>query len=191
MTPAAPPTRPPARLAAEVAKTLPLSDPAKGLLAPALTARQFFDALVAAPLAEDAIRFLAAALPKREAVGWGCLCVREALPNPLPEPAAKALAAAEKWVKDPSEANRRAAEAAADLAGYGTPAGCLAAAAFWSGGSLAPPNLAPVVPRDDLTGQAVAGAVLLAAVADPAKADAARQRFLAVGQDVVAGRAKV
>jgi hypothetical protein len=191
MTPAAPPTRPPARLAAEVAKTLPLSDPAKQLLAPGQTPRQFFDALLAAALAEDAIRFLAAALPKREAVWWGCLCVRDALPKPLPEPAAKALAAAEKWARDPSEANRRAAEAAAEVAGYGTPAGCLAAAAFWSGGSLAPPNLPPVPPRDDLTGQAVAGAVLLAAVTDPAQADPTRQRFLALGQDVVAGKVKV
>src|SRR5579871_5960995 len=127
MTPAAP-TRPPARLAAEVAKSLPLSDAAKALLTPALSVRQFFEALVAAPLPEDAIRLLAVSLPKREAVWWGCLCVRPALPTPTPEPAAKALAAAERWVKDPSEANRRLAEAAAEAAGYGTAAGCLAAA---------------------------------------------------------------
>jgi len=188
MTPAAPAR--PARLAADVARPLALSDEAKGLLAPAATARQFFDALVGAALPEDAIRFLAAALPKREAVWWGLSCVKDRIPKPAPAPAA-ALAAAERWVKDPSEANRRAAGDAAPLAGYGTPAGCLAAGAFWSGGSLAPPNLPPVPPRDDLTGQAVAGALLLSAVADPPTAAAARQQFLALGADLAAGKVRV
>ncbi|MDB5306032.1 MAG: hypothetical protein JWO38_234 [Gemmataceae bacterium] len=189
MTPAAPP-RPPARLAADVARPLTLSDEAKALLTPTATARQFFDTLAAAPLPDDAIRFLAAALPKREAVWWGHTCLVGALPKPLPESAARALAAAEKWVKDPSEANRRAAGDAADLAGHGAPAGCLAAGAFWSGGSLAPPNLPPVPPRDDLTGQAVAGALFLAVAGLPAPA-AARQRFLAAGADIASGRVKV
>src|SRR2546423_1326844 len=76
MTPAAPPSRPPARPAAEVAAAVSLSDNARALLPPALTARQFLDALAAAPLPDDAIRFLAAALPKREAVWWGVLCAR-------------------------------------------------------------------------------------------------------------------
>jgi hypothetical protein len=187
MTPAATPSRPPARTAAEVAAGVPLSAPAQALLAPGQTARQFFDALVAAPLAEDAIRFLAAALPKREAVWWGVLCARDTAGTPA---ARKAVAAAEAWVKDPSEANRRAAEAAANAAGHDTPPGTVAAAAFYSAGSLAPPNLPPAPPPDDLTGKAVAGAVLLAAVADPPKADAARARFLALGSDVAAGKVK-
>jgi hypothetical protein len=189
MTPAAP-ARPQTRLAAEIARPLTLSDQAKILLAPAATARQFFDALVGAALPEDAIRFLAAALPRREAVAWGYTCVKAALPKTLPEPAAKALAAVEAWLKDPSEANRRAAGAAAELAGYGTASGCLAAGAFWSGGSLAPPNLPPVPPRDDLTGQAVAGALLLAAVTDLPTAAATRQKFLAAGAEVAAGKQK-
>src|SRR5207253_9900463 len=119
MNPAAAPTRPAARLAADVAKALTLSDPAKALLTPALTPRQYFDILHAVPLSEDAVRFLAAALPRREAVWWACLCTRQTLGNPAPDAAAKAVAAAEKRVKDPSEPNRRNAGAAAELAGYG------------------------------------------------------------------------
>src|SRR5947208_1780361 len=115
----------PVRVAADLARPLPLSDAARALLAPEHTPRQFFEALAAHPaLAEDAIRFLAVALPKREAVGWALACVRAAVPKPSPEEA-KAVAAAEAWVKDPSEANRRACGAAAEGAGQGTAPGCL------------------------------------------------------------------
>lgn len=190
MNPAPPAAPKSGRLAADVARPLTLSEPATKLLAPDMKPRQFFDALAAAPaLADDAIRFLAAALPKREAVWWGVLCVKDAIPKPPPE-AGKAIAAAESWVKDQSEANRRAAEAAAELAGYGTPAGCLAAAAFWSGGSLAPPHLAAVPPKDELTGTAVAGALLLASIASPAGPAAAKAKFLALGADVTSGKLK-
>ncbi|HJZ57382.1 MAG TPA: hypothetical protein VKE74_20605 [Gemmataceae bacterium] len=186
----APPARPAApRLATDLAKTLNLSDAGKALLNATLTVRQYFDALVGAGHHQDAIRFLAAALPKRESVWWGVACAREVL-KALPEPQAKALAAAERWVKDPTEGNRRSAGAAAEAAGYGNPPGSLAAGAFWSGGSLAPANLPAVLPRDDLTGVAVGAALVLASVADPEKAAAARKRFLALGADVAAGKSK-
>ncbi len=185
------PARPPTRLAADVAKPLPLTEPARLKLAPGLGVRAFYEALAADPgLAEDAVRFLAAALPKREAVWWGLACLRETLPAPFPEPVLRALMAVEKWVKEPAEGTRRAAGAAADEAGYGTPAGCLAAAAFWSGGSLTPANLPPVPPRDDLTALAVAGALLLGAAVEPLKGDATRARYLAVGQLVSGGQLK-
>ena len=43
----------------------------------------------------------------------------------------------------------------------------------------------------NMAGQAVAGAVLLAAVTDLATAGAARKKFVAVGADVTAGKVKV
>jgi hypothetical protein len=181
----------PSRLAADVARTLALSNQAIQFLKPTLSPRQFFDALVAVPLLDDAIRFLAAALPKREAVGWGVACVKDSL-GKLHDPiAAKALLAAEAWVKDPSEANRQAAGAAAETAGYGTSTGCLAAAAFWSGGSLTPPHLPPVAPRDDLTATGVNGALLLASAATAAGPEVAKAKFVALGGEIAAGRLKV
>jgi hypothetical protein len=193
MSSAVPPSAAPkaARLAAEVVKPLVLSENATKLLAPQMTSRQFFDALAAVPaLADDAVRFLAAALPKREAVWWGVLCLKEGLPRPLDPTAAKALATAAAWVKEPSEANRRAAGAAAEAAGYGTPAGCAAAAAFWSGGSLNPPHLPPVPPKEELTGTAVSGAILLATIVVPPAPAAAKARFLALGAEVASGKQK-
>jgi hypothetical protein len=167
-----------------------LSEPAAKLLAPQLTPRQFFDIIAAVPaLADDAIRFLASALPKREAVFWGILCVKHAIAKPAPE-AAKAIAAAEAWVKDQSESTRRAAESAAEAAGYSTPAGCLAAASFWSGGSIAPPHLAPVPPKDELTASAVAGAILLASIAAPGGPELAKAKFVSLGADVASGKVR-
>jgi hypothetical protein len=178
----------PVRLAGDLAKSLPLSDAARVLLAPEHTPRQFFEALAAhPPLAEDAIRFLAVALPKREAVGWALACVRSAFPKPSPEEA-KAITTAEAWAKDPSEVNRRACGAAAEEAGHGTAPGCLADAAFWSGGSLSAPHLPPAPTRADLTAIGVTAAVLLAAVVDPANAPAHRSRFVALGAEAAAGR---
>jgi hypothetical protein len=187
MTQPAAPTRP-VRLATDLAKSLALSDAAKALLTPEHTPRQFFDALAAhAPLAEDAIRFLAVALPKREAVSWALACVRAVVAKPSPEEA-KAITSAEAWVKNQSEANRRACGAAAEAAGHGTAAGCLADAAFWSGGSLSAPHLPPAPPRDDLTAIAATAAILLAAVIDPASAPARRSQFVALGAGVASGR---
>ena len=116
---------------------------------------QFLDALIGKQHFLDAVRFLAHALPKREAVWWACVCARQVADGKEPAPVKAALAAAEKWVADPSEDNRATAMPAARRPSWATPAGCAAMAAFWSGGSLAPPK-APVVPPARLPHRATA-----------------------------------
>jgi hypothetical protein len=144
--------------------------------------------LIAHQLHDDAVRFLAHLLPKREAVWWACLCAREGCGADLPPSAEKALLAAERWVAEPIEENRRAAMAAAETATLGTPAGCAALAAFLSGGSLGPPNVQAIPPGEGLTARAVAGAILLAAVVrEPDKAPQKFQGFLERGLDVLHG----
>src|ERR671937_3326223 len=89
-----------AKTAAEVCKHFPLGDEAKKLLRDGQTPAQFLDLLIEKQQFPDAVRFLAHALPKREAVWWACLCARAAAgPNPPPK-AAAAVQAAEKWVAD-------------------------------------------------------------------------------------------
>jgi hypothetical protein len=177
-----------AKTAAEVCTHCPLDDAAKKLLRPEWTPAQYLASLMESHLEMDAIRFLAHALPKREAVWWACLCVRSVHGPTPPAATAAALQAAEKWVADPSEDHRRAAMAAADAVGLADPAGCAAAAGFWSGGSLAPPNAPVVPPGEHLTAHGVAGAVLLAAVlTEPAKAPDKHRAFLKLGLDVAGG----
>lgn len=189
MTPTAQP-RPAARPTAELVAPLPLTDPAKALLAPDVTVRQFLDKVTAAGLTVDALRILALALPKPEAVWWACVCIRKAVPKPWRVAAEDAVDAAEKWVTDPSDANRRACGAVAEAAGWDTAAGCVAGAAWLSGGSLSPPKLPPVQPREDLTGQTVAGALMLAATVDPATTAVALGTFLQIGMTIADGKLK-
>lgn len=177
--------------AAEVCRHFPLGEEAKKLLRNGLTPRQFLDLLVEKQLYQDATRFLAHALPKREAVWWACVCVRRVSGPDLPPSTTVALQAASAWVVDPTADNRRAAMQAAEAAGFGTPAGCAGAAAFWSGGSVGPPNVPAIPPGEALTAQGVTGALLLAAVqAEPAKAPEKYRKFLAQGIEVAQGASR-
>jgi hypothetical protein len=180
-----------AKTAAEICKHFPLGDEARGMLREGLAPRQYLDLFLGKELFVDAVRFLAHALPKREAVWWACLCAR-AVADPKPAAAeTAALQTAEKWIADPSEEHRRPAWPAAEAAELGTPAGCAAAAAFWSGGSLGPPHVPVIPPGEYLTAHGSASAVLLAAVrTDPAKAPDKYRKFLALGTEVASGTNK-
>ena len=136
----------------------------------------------------EAVRLAAHALPKREAVWWACMCAR-AVPDPsVADPDLKALAAAEAWVRRPDEANRRAAMAAAEATKMQSPEAWAAVGAFWSGGSMSPEGQPAVPPAEHLTGVAIAGAVVLAAVRrSPERADARFGLFLTSARDIAGG----
>jgi hypothetical protein len=177
-----------ARTAAEVGNQVRLGDAAKALLRNDLVPRAYLDLLVEKELYHDAARFLARALPKREAVWWACVCARQVAGANPPEPVANAIQAASRWVADPSEDNRRAAQTPGEKAQLCTPAGCAAMAAFWSGGSMAPPNVPAVPPADHLAAHAVTGAIILAAVlTEPEKAPEKFRVFLTRGLEVAEG----
>jgi hypothetical protein len=168
--------RVPAATAAEVCQRFRLGRVAAALLRDHLTPSQFLDLLTARRLFKDATSFLAHALPNREAVWWAVLCVREVVGPAPPEPVAAAVRAAEAWVQDPSEENRRAAREAAKAAGAGSPAGLAATAAFQSGGSLGPPDGPEILPSEFATARGVANAITIASLQAPA--EKASERFL-------------
>ena len=102
-----------------------------------------------------------------------------------PPPVKAALDATERWIAQPSDPNRREAMAAAEKAGFDSAAGCAGLGAFFSGGSLAPPELPPVPPGEYQAAKAVAGAVIIAAVsAEPAQAPEKFKKSIAQGLDV-------
>jgi hypothetical protein len=75
--------------------------------------------------------------------------------------------------------------AVAQKAELDTAAGCAGLAAFFSGGSLAPPDAAPVPPGEFLAAKAVSGAVIFAAVAkQPERAPERFRSFVAQGVEV-------
>ena len=181
-------TRVPAATAALVCRRFQPGRVATALLRADLTPEQFLDLLIERQLFNDATRFLAHALPKREAVWWAVLCVREVAGPEPPAGVEAALRAAEAWVRGPSEANRRAASEAAKAAGTNSPAGLAASAAFQSGGSVGPPDIPEILPSEYATARAVAHAVTFAALQDPR--EKAPERFsnsLAWGVEVATG----
>jgi hypothetical protein len=175
--------------AAEIAELYELEDEPKQLLNAEQSPLEFVQVLLEKKLHRDAAAFLAYGLPKRAAVWWACRCIRLAWGDALPPTEALALDAAELWLRDPSDANRRAAMAQAKALRCQTAASWAAVGAFWSEGSLAPPQAPVVPPTDDLTPRAVLGAVKLAAlVPEPKRSEDNFQAFLAEALEVESGR---
>jgi hypothetical protein len=164
------------------------SEDARALITQAgeLSARNFIAQLADAGLFSEALRYLAIALPRREAVWWACMAGKTLLPAELPAAELTAWRAAETWVYKPTEQHRRAADAPAEALRFGSAGAYAALGVFWSGGSLAPPETNVVVPPGDgLTGSAVGASVLLCCVPGPAKSIPDRQaRALLIGANI-------
>jgi hypothetical protein len=162
-----------------------LGEEAMALMRPELHPLDFVKLLMEKTLYPDAVRFIAHALPRREAVWWGWVCARRAAGETPPPKIKAALDATEKWIAQPTEDNRRSAMAAAQTAELGTAAGCAGLAAFFSSGSLAPPDAPVVPPGEFLAAKAVSGAVIFAAVSrEPEKAPEKFKSFVAQGVEV-------
>ena len=115
-------------------------------------------------------------LPKRYAVAWLCQCARDQ-PLAIEDKAGAALA--EAWVRDPGEEQRRAALDFANAGEYRSLGAWIAAAAGWSGGSLAPAaQEVAVPPAEHLTARAVVAAINLMAALDMATFAERRNGFI-------------
>ena len=149
-----------------------MSDGAKALLTDESSTKEFIALLVEKELFKDALRMVAYLLPKREAVGWGCLCVRHV--SGQTKKASPFRRFTPPWNDGCLLPMRRIAgrpRQAADKENPKTPSGLLAMAAFFAGPSMAPPNSPTVPPPDHITSEIVASVVFLAGVVEePEKA---------------------
>ena len=175
--------------ASEVCAHFNLEKSARRLLDDRMGPSEFVEALVASEQFLAGIEFMAHALPAREAIWWGCLCLQYACGNELSASEKAAGKAAVRWVLQPIEGNRAAAKAPAEAAGPASPAGALAMAANQTGGSLAPPNLPPLPPRPFAPARAVANAVKFASLkGDPVRRADRQRLFVELGMGVAEGR---
>lgn len=175
---------------AEEVANVKLSQPATVLLNPQVAPLDFVDRLIHADLYMDAVRFLARALPVREAVWWGCLGIREGKSvKELASDHAAALKSAVRWVLAPTEDNRRVASTAAKRVHTTCACGCIAMAASLTGGSLGPAQAPPIAPPDHLSSRCVAGAIQIAvAEGDPSAAKTRFHRLLELGKRIANGQ---
>ncbi len=187
--PSPPPLKPVLRTAADICRGYKVEPADRDLLRDGMTPREFLNALSGAGQVAGAIQFLAQLLPKREAVRWACNCVRGVL-DPAQAPAeARALQAAQSWVDQPSQDGCFKAWEAAEAAGVETSAGLAAAAAFFSGKTMSPPDLPPTQPPESLTGECVGNALLMAAMAtEPSKTEPTLLGFLKEGTALAEGK---
>lgn len=160
----------------------------QALLEASQTPREYFELLSASGHYADARRVLAHALPKRRALWWGCLCAWDVYGPEPPEIVSAVLQAVGGYVLDPREQLRRAAASLGKKARPNTLAGCLAMAAFFSGGSVSLPGLPHVAPKPFVTGRLVSVCVYLAAVLrDPARYKDHLRQYLDVGRALACG----
>lgn len=155
--------------------------PELGQLAP----EEFVAQVQAKGLLSDLIKFLAHALPRREAVWWACAAARK-VSCLEPQAARPALKAAEKWVKAPTEAHRRNAENNARKTKFEFASSWAAQAAFWAKGSMTGANEPPVAVPKYLYAQAVNGAMALAVGQAQAAAVEQEQLPVVTEQDLIA-----
>ena len=156
-----------------------LDEQARELARPEMPVRAYLEQLASGGRLREAAAGLAQLLPKRDAVAWGLECIHRVPAAAAKPTAGRALEAIEQWLADANDERRRAALPAAEHAGIGTPAGCLAFAIFLSGGSIAPPDtqVAPE-PEPHLCARMVAGAIAMAAALDPQNATEHFRAFL-------------
>ncbi len=164
-----------------------LGETAEGIARPEHDGPAFVQALMEAQEYPAALAFLSYSLPTREAIWWAWTCARRTLVGE-PSPAVQAaLDATERWIAQPAEVYRRPTLEIAESADLGTPAGCAALAVFFSGGSLAPPELPVVAPPPGAAARAIAGSITLAAVSPPPdKAPDRFRQFIGQGLEVAA-----
>jgi len=176
-----------AATAAEICAHFDLKQEARRLLREGMGPLELLEALVANKQYLAGIEFVAHALPAREAVWWGCLCLQHACGNNLSELDKAACRAAVRWILAPTEENRLAAKEPAEKAGQGCPAGALAAASHLTVDPLSLPD--PGRKPSFAPAKSIAGAIKLASTkADPSRIVDTHRLFLELAIGVAEGR---
>lgn len=145
--------------------------------------------LIDAKLYVDVIKLVSHALPKREAIWWGALCVEMISTKDDAPDDIEALRAVVQWVIEPKESQRVKAAVAADQCQTASPACSLAQAVKWSDGSMSRPGMPVVRPEPEMTPNALVAAVRSAAKKGSREKQSQRLRdFLRLAVEVAEGR---
>jgi hypothetical protein len=184
----------PPKLACELVEWghIKLKPAGQQLLTPELSVREYFELLVENDCLADARRVLAHSLPKRRALWWGVLTAYDAFRPQTPAMLENVLKAVTQFVTAPTEEHRRACGEVAKRTPPSSIAGCLATAAFFTAGSVAPQGLPPVAPKPFITGRLVGVCVYLASVTrDPARYKQFLREYLRWGRDIATGELRL
>lgn len=138
----------------------------------------------------DAATLMAHALPKREAVWWSVLVVKDYMAFAATETAATEQATVvtvQQWLAKPDDQLRLAAHAAGQKAGNRLPAYWAAMGAFWSTGNITPEVGVITPPPPFLYARAVAACLDMAASLSGVKRDDYYLKWLKMGLLIAEG----
>lgn len=176
------------KFAKELLQHFEIEDESQAVIKPDSPPLECIQSLTENKCFNDAVKLIAHALPKREAVWWSCLAARHSLGDNGDELNLAAIAAAENWVKEPSEKNRQIAKQMSEKLRHKTAASWAATGAYWSAGSMAAEGDPVIPPPPYLYAHAVAGCIsLAAALPDPDQAEEKFNRYISQGLDLANG----
>lgn len=165
-----------------------IEEKALDLLQPTFTPEQYINKLVEKEYYADSIIFLAHGLPKREAIWWACLCAKVVTSKETKADDIASLTMAEKWVYEPDDKKRRMCGTLAEKGEYKSAQNWVAAAVFWSGGSITKEDDPAMEPAPYLYAHAVSGAILNAVgMSDVDDIDSQFLKFINHGLNIAAG----
>ena len=176
--------------AEELFLIIPPEEEVSALATPNMSTINFINKLIYSDLFIDAIRYLAIALPRREAIWWACATNRSFPENgKISERDKTAWKLVEDWVYNPSEEIRAQTLKIAEELGFETPGSYGAMGVFWSGGSMVPPETGQFVPPPaTLTGSAIGASIIMnCAIGDPQLLSTRQKSALEIGLDVAYG----
>lgn len=165
-----------------------ISDKA-GTIPVELSCRDYLKALVSKGLRTDAIRFVAAWLPPRESIWFGCLGVWQVY-RLLNQPGARELLdKIVEYIKQPTEERLVLLGSQNEIRKDRSIMGLLAQAAIYSGNNISPYAPKPIKPDPSLVGITVANALILASNKWPGKdRNACLDQFIEMGLDIAEGK---
>ena len=183
-----PESQEPQQSARQLGELIDLDDESRELLLTEPAKLEFVDLLIQRSQFLDAIRFLTVWLRPEQAIWWAWKSVHDSNGGSLDVHDQSVLDSVSRWLADPTDEHRRAAMSAAESKDFETPADWVALAAFWSGGSIAPLDLAEVPADDSLVSKAVFAALLiLSSQDDPELLGANYERITRMGRDIATG----
>jgi hypothetical protein len=162
---------------------IPLTEESQALIREEMLVPDYLEALIAGQHYIDAAQVLGKLMPQREGVWWAAQCVASSLGDSPKPQEVRALRAAERWVTEMTEDSRYECFEAAKKARLGSPANCVAMAAFLCGPSLAPKGEDLVPPAPDFPAKMIAGTVMAASLSSTVELSTAQlANFLEAGK---------
>ncbi|MEL6107347.1 MAG: FHA domain-containing protein [Planctomycetota bacterium] len=170
----------------QLCQKIELDEEGMELLKPEHTVDSFVQTLVAEERFIDAVRLLAYAMPKSQAVRWahdGITTIGHKVRTAEDQ---SAMQATGRWIEESVEAHRWEALQSAEKLEFSTAPACAAAAAGWSGGSMVGPDLDPIEPDSLLTARMASLAIQIAALeVDDDGVDERYKQVIAMGQTIL------